>query len=64
MQQQERTRIANDVEDAAPDGEPWMIYRMVRRIVQLGYIERRQLGQVAHRQHPVDFEHVGALVQS
>ena len=63
MQQQERTRVANDVEDTAADGQARMVHRMMRRVVQRGLVERRQLGQVAHREHPIDFEHVGAFVQ-
>ena len=65
MHQQDRTGLANHVKNVARGRETRVIGRMMRRIVQRRIIDRGQLHQIAHRQHPrVDLEHVVVLVQA
>src|SRR5712692_1697107 len=47
MQQQKRTRVANNVEDAAADCQARMIDRVMRRVMQHRRVDRRELLQVA-----------------
>ena len=65
MHQQDRAGLANHMENVARRRQARVVGRMVRRIVQRGNVDRRQLHQIAQRQHPVvDLEHVVVLVKA
>ena len=63
MVQQDAAGIADTVENVAVRGQPDAVHGMVRRVVEFGNIECRQIHQIAQSQHDVVLVNVAFLVQ-